>query len=360
MPHTFGSDYASARAQFLAAAQQAQAQTIAYQHPEVGPSGEALYSDVAWLGQADAKRVFVMVSGTHGVEGICGSGAQVQWLRRNEYAKFKDAGIAVMLIHAINPYGFAWLRRVTHENVDLNRNWVDFNVPLAAGAAYAEVADFLSPAAWDGPAKLAVQSAIQSYVKQRGADALIQAVSGGQYSHPQGLFYGGTAPTWSRITLTQILTGRLAHAERVAIIDLHSGLGASGVGEIMVTANAGAPSYLRARAWYGAGVTPVGTADSTSAAILGDWVGAAPALLSHAEVTAIALEFGTVDVMSVLFALIGDHYLHARGNLHSPAAAAIKQEMRRAFYTDDDMWRGMILGQVLAASRSALRALQSA
>ncbi|HEU4602975.1 MAG TPA: DUF2817 domain-containing protein, partial [Steroidobacteraceae bacterium] len=77
------------------------------------------------------------------------------------------------------------------------------------------------------------------------------------------------------------------------------------------------------------------------------------------EVTGVALEFGTVDVMTVLFALIGDHYLHACGNVHSDEAAAIKREIRRAFYTDDDTWRGMVIGQVFAASRSAARALSS-
>jgi hypothetical protein len=74
-------------------------------------------------------------------------------------------------------------------------------------------------------------------------------------------------------------------------------------------------------------------------------------------VTGVALEFGTIDVMSVLFALVGDHYLHARGNLHSPEAVAIKQEIRRAFYSDNDEWRGMILGQMMSVARSALRAL---
>jgi hypothetical protein len=360
MNRTFGSDYASARAQFLAAAKGAQAELTAYEHPELGPSGEPLFTDVAWLGEPNAERVFAMVSGTHGVEGICGSGAQVDWLSGGENERFKNAGIAVMLIHAINPYGFAWLRRVTHENVDLNRNWIDFDAALPDSTVYGQVAQLLSPSAWDGKARLQMQSDVQSFAAKHGAATLIQAVSGGQYSHPQGLFYGGREPTWSRNTLTRIFAEHLANAQRVGIVDLHSGLGASGVGEIMVTADSQAPSYLRARAWYGAAVTPVGTAASSSAKIGGDWVGAAPALLPHAEVTGIALEFGTVDPMSVLFALIGDHYLHARGDLNSAEAPAIKSEMRRAFYTDNDTWRGMVLGQVLAVSRNALRALQFA
>ncbi|HEU4602054.1 MAG TPA: M14 family metallopeptidase [Steroidobacteraceae bacterium] len=357
MSRTFAADYVAAREKFLAAAKDAKAELATFVHPEAGPEGESLSTDVAWLGSANAKRVFVIVSGTHGVEGICGSDAQVAWLRKGEFASFQRAEIAVMLIHAINPYGFAWLRRVTHENVDLNRNWIDFDGLLPDSAAYAEVADLLSPTAWDDAAKLQIKGGIQAFVAKRGPAALIQAVSGGQHSHPQGLFYGGTGPTWSRVTLSKILAERLATAEHVGLVDLHSGLGASGVGEIMVTADANAPSYLRARHWYGAAVTPVGTAASSSAKIGGDWIGAVPALLSHCEVTGMALEFGTVDVMAVLFALIGDHYLHARGDLRSDEAQSIKRDIRRAFYTDDDTWRGMVIGQVFAASRSAARAL---
>jgi hypothetical protein len=352
-----GTDYLTKRAQFLSAAQAAGAQLTAYEHPEQGPDGESLFTDVAWIGAENAKRVYVIVSGTHGVEGIAGSGAQTSWLQRGEAALFQRANVAVMLIHGINPYGFAWLRRVTNEKVDLNRNWIDFNVSLPSSAAYAEIADLLSPSAWDDAAKLELKNAIQAFAAKRSAAAFIQAVSSGQHSHPDGLFYGGLAPTWSRMTLTRILTERLAHAERVGVLDIHTGLGANGFGELMVTADASAPSFQRARQWYGVGVTPVGTANSASAKIAGDWVGALPELLPNLEVTGVALEFGTVDVMSVLFALVGDHYLHARGDLRSPEAAAIKQEIRLAFYTDNDEWRGMVLGQAMAVSRSALRAL---
>jgi len=353
----FGSDYVTKRTQFLSAAQAAGAQLTAYEHPEQGPDGEALFADVAWIGAENAKRVYVIVSGTHGVEGICGSGVQTSWLQRGEAALFQRADIALMLIHAINPYGFAWLRRVTNEKVDLNRNWIDFNAALPSSVAYAEIADLLSPSAWNDAAKLELKNAIQAFAAKRGAAAFIQAVSSGQHSHPDGLFYGGAAPTWSRVTLTKILSERLAHAERVGVLDLHTGLGPSGFGELMVTSDASAASFQRARQWYGVGVTPVGSANSASAKIAGDWVGALPELLPTVEGTGVALEFGTVDVMSVLFALVGDHYLHARGDVGSPEAAAIKQDIRRAFYTDNDEWRGMVLGQVMAVSRSALRAL---
>src|SRR5581483_10193540 len=126
---SFSATYAEAREKFRAAAVEAGGTLEAVSNPNRGPGGETLATDVAWFGPKTAEKVLVTISGTHGAEGFCGSGAQVDWLRRGEASRL-PAGVAVAAVHAINPYGFAWLRRVTEENVDLNRNWVDFDRPL--------------------------------------------------------------------------------------------------------------------------------------------------------------------------------------------------------------------------------------
>ena len=99
---SFGSDYPDARGKFLAAAKAAGAALEAVVNPNRGPDGGELATDVAWIGPRDAERVLVMLSGTHGVEGFCGSGAQVDWLTRGEWANL-PAGTAAMLVHAVNP-----------------------------------------------------------------------------------------------------------------------------------------------------------------------------------------------------------------------------------------------------------------
>ena len=113
---SFSADYPEARAKFLKAAADAGGALEAMAHPERGPDGGDLATDVAWFGPRDAAAVLVMISGTHGVEGFCGSGAQVDWLRRGG-AGGLPPGVAVLMIHAVNPYGFAWLRRVTQPAV---------------------------------------------------------------------------------------------------------------------------------------------------------------------------------------------------------------------------------------------------
>ncbi len=77
--HSFAADYSEARDKFLAAARLAGARTFRYDNPTKGPKGEQLSTDVALVGREDASKVVVTISSTHGVEGYCGSGFQVDW-----------------------------------------------------------------------------------------------------------------------------------------------------------------------------------------------------------------------------------------------------------------------------------------
>jgi hypothetical protein len=356
---SFSPDYPAARAKFLDAAAVAGAAVEAILHPERGPDGGELATDVAWIGPRDAEAVLVMISATHGVEGFCGSGAQVDWLRREEQRGL-TGGTAVLMIHAINPYGFAWLRRVTNENVDLNRNWVDFNSPRKPNSGYEALADVICPREWTAERQAKTGQALAAYAAQHGAMALQQALSGGQYTHPLGIFYGGDQPTWSRRTQTSIFEHYLRGAGRIAIIDYHTGLGPWGFGEQIVVEPPRSARFRRAASWYGGAIaSPMAGGDSASADIVGDGLSVAPSVLGHADVTGMALEFGTKPVMAVLNAVRADAWLHAYSDPLSPEGRVIKAEVRDAFYGDAEDWKGMIAGQSLLATRQALRGLKT-
>lgn len=118
--------------------------------------------------------------------------------------------------------------------------------------------------------------------------------------------------------------------------------------------------YRRAAAWHGLAVVSQNAGESVSAKLAGDWLNASPELLPQAEVTSIALEYGTVASAQVLEALRADNWLHAHGDPLSPEGQAIKAQVRDAFYVDTDVWRGMVLGQSLIAIRQALAGLARA
>src|SRR5882724_9047284 len=191
--HSFAADYCEARDKFVSAGRLAGAVAHRYDNPTKGPRGELLSTDVAWLGPDDAAKVVVTISSTHGVEGYCGSGFQVDWLA-SVGASSLPAWTAALFIHAINPYGFAWTRRVTEEGNDLNRNYVDHSKPYPVNEGYLQIADLLVPADISKPGLEAADAKLADYRKKVGDIAYFRAVSGGQYSNPDGMFYGGGGP----------------------------------------------------------------------------------------------------------------------------------------------------------------------
>jgi hypothetical protein len=292
------------------------------------------------------------------VEGFCGSGAQVHWLRRAEHRRL-PAGVAAMLVHAVNPYGFAWLRRVTEDNIDLNRNWIDFSKPLPANQAYDSLHDMFCPAEWTEEIQGETGAALLRFAAEHGPAMLQAAMSAGQFSHADGLFFGGAGPSWSRRTQTAIYQQHLGQAARVGIIDFHTGLGPWGFGEQIVVEHVDTPGFARAQSWYGAAVTSPSSGTSTSADITGDGLSAAPAILPKAQVTGMALEVGTLSLAHVTLALRADAWLHAHGDPTAPSAAPIKAQIRDAFYGDADDWKGMVAGQSMLVARQAMAGLNA-
>ena len=98
----FSHDYAEARAKFLKAAEACDAKITSYENPALGPNGEKLTTDVAWLGPANAKKVIITISATHGVEGFAGSAIQSGWFETGEALKNLRPDMALLAIHAID------------------------------------------------------------------------------------------------------------------------------------------------------------------------------------------------------------------------------------------------------------------
>jgi hypothetical protein len=356
----FSNDYGEARAKFLDAARSAGAVLSRFALDERGPAHIELSTDVAWLGPPAAKAVMVTLSATHGVEGFFGSATQTEWLRRVRSAALPE-GVAALHIHAINPYGFAWLRRANETNIDINRNWVDFTKPLPANTRYDELSQDLCPSDWSEASQAQTGARIAAWIERHGRNGRAiyqQAVSGGQWQHPQGLFYGGRDVSWSRRTLTEILTSKLELARRVCVLDFHTGLGPYGYAEPIIGLKRDTAGFARTRSWIGGGARSLHGDGSVSAEIVGDSLSAMPALLPNAAVDAVALECGIKPLDQVASALRADAWLHAYGDPLSPEGQRIQRQMREAFHSDDLLWQGMALGQGLAACQAALGELR--
>ncbi|NQW92732.1 MAG: DUF2817 domain-containing protein, partial [Polaromonas sp.] len=320
VPNAFSSSYAQARVKFLEAAATASLPVQSHAHPLKGRDGEDLAMDVARDGALSAENLLIVSSACHGVEGYCGSGVQVHALHDGEWlAKARASGTAVLYIHALNPYGFSHLRRTTHENVDLNRNFQDFTKPLpssAVNAAYRELQPLLLPEQW--PPNAANQAAIADFIAAKGQLAYQSAITQGQHEFADGLFYGGNSPTWSNQTLRGVLRQHTKSAKRIGWIDLHTGLGVSGHGERIWAGRDDAVALARARSWWGDGkdghaatpITSIYDGSSTSAFLTGLMWHSIYQEAPQAEYTGIAMEYGTVPVLDVLGALRAEHWLY--------------------------------------------------
>jgi len=363
IPEYFSKTYAEARRKFLDAARAGGAVLESHVHPSArGAEGEELAVDVARFGDRDAENLFVVISGTHGNEGFCGSACQTGMIGEGVVAA-RPQTVAVLLIHAVNPYGFSHIRRVTEDNVDLNRNFQDFSRPLPENARYAEIHDALVPADWDGPARAPAEEALAAWRDANGGIKAYQAVvAGGQYAFPDGLFFGGRRPTWSNATFRAIIESHGRAAKRVAVVDIHTGLGPRGYGEPLSLVPPDALGFKRARAWWGDEVTSILDGTSKSPPVAGPLIGCVGERLPDAEITAIGLEYGTVELSEVLEAIRGDNWLYARGlgsglSMESRLARDIKARVRDALAVDADDWKEQVFARAADFSLKAYRGL---
>ncbi len=353
----FSPDYAAAREKFRNAAAAAGWELERYDNPAPGPGGLALSTDVASLGPADAVRVLLVNAGVHGVEAFAGSAIEIAFLAARRAI---PEGVRVVLIHAINPHGFAWLRRVTEDNVDLNRNFIDHDGARPANPEYDSLHPLICPERWDDDSRARSTRATEDYAARHGLFTLQSVLTRGQYDHADGLFYGGAAPTWSNRIFRAIVGKHLAGARLLAFIDLHTGLGHYGAAEMIAGASsADTPTGRRLRAWYGDALTSPSAGTSSSAPLRGVIAGAVRAAADGADVVSATLEFGTYPVQVVLEALQADNWVHAHGDPESAGGREIKARTRKALFPDEDDWNELVLvrgRQILSRALAGLAA----
>ncbi|MDE2394194.1 MAG: DUF2817 domain-containing protein [Burkholderiales bacterium] len=358
-------DYSLVRDRFLNAAQAAGAALSTHSHPLPGPAGETLRTDVAWLGDPRARRVLFIISGTHGVEGYYGSTCQSNWLQQLK-GRPLPGDVAVMMVHLINPWGAAWCRRVTEDNVDLNRNYVDFAAGPPRNEGYEGLHEIYTCRDLDGPERRRADALLEKAVATHGWRGLHDITGAGQYAHADGLFYGGREPSWSRRTLQRIVEQHLGHAEAAIGFDLHTGAGEFGHPMLMAIAQAPYPALEPARSIFGPWLYTLftGKGRSSDTGVAAGATGyTSQALLDALPRTALlqlVIECGTYDPVAMHRSLRDDHWLHLHGPHADPAdpvTRAIKRELFERFLPADGDWREIAWRRSWHAFERALAAL---
>lgn len=311
----------------------------------------------AAIGSETQRQTVVVSSGVHGVEGFFGSAIQLAWLSRLASGASLPAGQSVVLIHAVNPYGFANIRRVNEHNVDLNRNFLE--APQAyAGApdGYASLDPLLNPALPPSRFEPFRLKALW-YIQRWGMPALKSAVAGGQYQFPRGLFFGGADESASTRIVKHQLTDWVRGASSVIHIDLHSGLGRFARHRLLLQERADAPGVEWYRQTFGDdGVEPAADSRDTAydaSGTLGKWAQSRMGATRYRFVTA---EFGTHPIIRVLGALRAENRAHHFGHPHTRAFERAKAQLFECFCPRSPVWRTAVVTQGLSLIERAIAA----
>jgi len=352
----FPSDYRSARAAFIEACEAGGLGVTSRLHPNAqGSDGKSLFLDTAVIGARGAKSALLLISGTHGVEGYFGSGVQTGLLREG-LAKRAPKDGKIVLLHALNPFGFSWDRRVNEDNADVNRNFVDHANP-PANDAYDSLADAIAPEDIARHVLKEANARLRAYASAHGDFALQEAISAGQWKHPRGVYFGGQRSSWSAAMLADVFGEELAGVERLTIVDFHTGLGDCGAAEMITEDLPGSEAYARAKSLWQDRVRSSEAGESISAPLKGTIDKAVSGWLAGKMLTFAALEVGTAPKRDVFDALRKDNWLHAYAGLEHAQAKSIKRQIRDAFYPDTEDWKRQVWDHGVDTVEAALSAL---
>jgi len=379
----FSADYSSARARFIETADRLGWRREAHDIGSSGPKGESLSIDTAFLGKPSPDNVVIVSSGLHGVEGFFGSAAQLAFLEQQAARLELPSDAAIILVHALNPFGFAWRRRCNENNVDLNRNFLTDYAFLdrdpdyeESRDAYARLYPLLNPG---HPPSRIEPYAIKAFTAilsqgwaerarlprdQRPSPVAIRSILGlglaqlrktipvGQYEYPEGLFFGGTQLERTTRYLWESLPGWVGQARRIIHIDFHTGLGRYGMYKLFVGDEEDSEPARQAATWFGAeNVEPWGPGTAYRARGL---MATHFASVFGDRYLCLTAEFGTYPATPVVRALRAEHQAHRFSRPGSAEYEWAKRQLKEAFCPRSQSWRESTIGQGLALIKRAL------
>ncbi|MBN8548394.1 MAG: DUF2817 domain-containing protein [Deltaproteobacteria bacterium] len=348
----FPETYFASRERFLQSAEKIHARIFTREIIPRGPDNERLHIDIAHIGAEAPRKLILHLAGVHGVEGFVGSAVQYELLRATPVLA-EDT--ALVLVHCLNPYGMAHLRRVTADNVDLNRNLMPAGEKWrGATSIYNLLSPLLNPSSIGFSWSLYPQLWLKALVhgKENVKDALLH----GQYNEPRGLFFGGTQHEEELVILKDYLTKRFSAAERVVGIDVHSGLGEFGKQTLFLEIPARRARFGLLEKTMGITLTPEpDDYHDPRKHPRGALCDELPKFFPKAHVDWFLQEFGTYNPYRVLAALRAENCYAHIGHVASRWEAA--QKLKEMFAPADIRWRTAVLRMGTQAVAQAQLAL---
>ena len=302
------------------------------------------------LGNTD--KILILSSGVHGVEGYVGSAVQLFFMNNFISEEFISK-TGILLIHSLNPYGFKYSRRVTENNVDLNRN-SDINPELyqTVNEGYPKVYDLINPKGEVETTSMANRFFFVKAIKEiakKTMPVLRQAILQGQYKFPEGLYYGGNDFEPQIKDLVQIIDTICDPYQMIFSIDLHTGYGERG--KLHLFPNPVEESVRKRMQFIFEGFK-IDWGDSDDFyTVTGDFVSYIGKINSDKTFIPIAFEYGTMDSQTTLGSLKSIHImiLENQGEQYGFASdedlKKVKKDIVEMYYPSSDKWKSHIIDE---------------
>jgi hypothetical protein len=354
--HYYPENYESARDAFRALSERVGAEYNGVQKLSIKvPSGidDDLTVDLFYIpAQKDSANLFVLSSGVHGLEG--GVGNAVQQMFIDEFLTgdlLENTG--VLFIHAVNPYGFKYIRRVTENNVDLNRNSsVDNELYETINDGYTKVYDLVNPKGEVNVSSIENRfffvKAINE-IRKASLPVLRQAVLQGQYEYPDGLYFGGKKREPQIDSLMKKFENFSLPYNRILIVDLHTGYGERGKLHIFPNPLEGDKRERLEKLFDGYQIDWGDSDDFYT--ITGDFGGFIDSVTKDKEVYPVLFEYGTLNSQTTMGSLKSIHTMilenqgEQHGYISERDSLRVKNNFREMYYPSSENWRNHIMEQ---------------
>ena len=353
----FPSSYESAKSSFLR--QKSQLEDYSFTRIEIPTEKEEkLFTDLLYLPQIEnqeKRRLLILSSGVHGVEAFTGHALQMLFLKEFLTDEFRQKS-SLLVIHAVNPYGFKFLRRVSENNVDLNRNFsVSKNLFQTHNAGYRSLYQMLNP---ETPASVSWLTQARNLIHRLwligrlGIPPMRQSILQGQYEHQRGLYFGGQDFEPQRNLLLPHLKDKMRDSSVIWHIDLHTGYGERGKLHLFGLTNNRTPSIATSLKRLFSPYPIVSGNDEDFYSVHGDFTQFTRDLTNEKQLFfPITFEYGTLDSQTTWGSLksLDNMILENQGHHHGFRSSKDENEIKRRFremYTPSDQkWRDSVIQQ---------------
>lgn len=321
--------------------------------------------------QTSCERILILTTGEHGIEAFVGS-AVLQVLIDEYLPRLSPADTGLLLVHAINPWGMKYRRRVNSQNVDLNRNFIwsegraEPAYDPAQNPAYRQLSSLLNP---HNPVRHQITSTLSFAVRlissllRFGFDNLLNNIMVGQYHDPQGLFYGGSELQEEARVLVDLLREQISPYHQVLLIDIHTGFGPRYQMSLVNSTLEPRESAILMREFGYPNILKANTDDFYP--IRGDLLDYVYNLVNtefpDSGFFATTFEFGTyggsfLAKLRDLRAMILENQLYWYGTLSNSARVWIQREFEELYFPSELKWRAKAIEDACRALEGILNA----